>query len=176
MLIAILVAAVGVFVASSLIHMVLKWHNSGYLSFGNEAEVLAAIGKGKPAPGQYVLPYCADMKQMQSPEMQKKFIDGPVGIVFIRENGAPNMGKHLGQWFGVCLAVSAAVACLCAASIPGAVTRVAAVSSFFAYGTGWAINAIWDSRTWKTAFVHLADAAIYAAVTAASFALLWPKG
>ena len=43
--IAIALSAVAVFLASSLIHMVLKWHNSDYLKLANEAlaksEVLA---------------------------------------------------------------------------------------------------------------------------------------
>ena len=39
----ILVTAVLIFVASSLIHMVFKWHNSDYRKFDNEDDVRAAV-------------------------------------------------------------------------------------------------------------------------------------
>ncbi|HXW97295.1 MAG TPA: hypothetical protein VEI47_06890, partial [Gemmatimonadales bacterium] len=65
----ILLAAVLVFVTSSLVHMVFKWHNSDYQKLSNEDEVRAAIRKGNASPGQYVLPHCADQKDMAKPEM-----------------------------------------------------------------------------------------------------------
>ena len=69
----IVLAAVAVFVASAVIHMVLKYHNSDYRPFPNEDEVAAAIRKGSPAPGQYAIPYCTDMKEMEKPEMKAKY-------------------------------------------------------------------------------------------------------
>jgi hypothetical protein len=39
----ILATAIGVFVASSLIHMVFKWHDSDYRPLSNESDVAAAI-------------------------------------------------------------------------------------------------------------------------------------
>ncbi len=74
----IVLSAVIVFVASSLIHMVLKWHNSDYRALPNEEEVRAAIRKGSPAPGQYVLPHCGDMKEMGKPwgSVLKDLLDG----------------------------------------------------------------------------------------------------
>ena len=53
----IILSAVCVFLASSLIHMVVKWHASDYRALSNEDEVRAAIRKGSPSPGQYVLPW-----------------------------------------------------------------------------------------------------------------------
>ena len=60
----IVLTAVFIFIASSLIHMVFKWHNSDYKKLSNEDEVAAAIRAGNHAPGQYVLPHCMDMKEM----------------------------------------------------------------------------------------------------------------
>ena len=60
----IVASAVLVFIASSLVHMVIKWHNADYRKLANEDEVRAAVRAGGPAPGQYVIPYCADMKDM----------------------------------------------------------------------------------------------------------------
>ncbi len=80
----ILLSAVLVFVASSLIHMVVKWHNSDYLTLPNEDEVRAAIRKTNPAPGQYLLPRISDMSQLKTPEVQRKFTEGPVGFLALK--------------------------------------------------------------------------------------------
>ena len=48
----IILSAVAVFAASSLIHMVLKWHNSDYRKLANEDDVRAAIRAGNAAPVQ----------------------------------------------------------------------------------------------------------------------------
>jgi len=92
----ILVAAVAVFVASSVIHMVFKWHASDYHGFSNEEAVRAAMSPANAVPGKYFVPHCADMKDLAKPEMQKKFIDGPVAIVTVRRPGPPSMGTPLG--------------------------------------------------------------------------------
>lgn len=92
----ILVSAVLVFVASSLIHMVVKWHNSDYLTLSNEDEVRAAIRKTNPAPGQYLLPSISDMSQLKTPEVQRKFTEGPVGFLALKKSGTPNMAPGAG--------------------------------------------------------------------------------
>ena len=70
--------AVFIFIASSLIHMVFKWHNSDYRKLANEDDVRAALRATSPGPGQYIVPHCADMKDMAAEAMQKKFIEGPI--------------------------------------------------------------------------------------------------
>ena len=62
---AILLSAVLVFITSSIIHMVLKYHNKDYSRLPNEDAVRAAIRGGNPSPAQYVIPYCPEMKQME---------------------------------------------------------------------------------------------------------------
>jgi hypothetical protein len=47
----ILLSAVVVFIISSLIHMVIKWHAGDYNALANEDAVRAAIRAGNPAPG-----------------------------------------------------------------------------------------------------------------------------
>src|SRR5258708_1008766 len=49
----IVLSAVFVFIASSVIHMVLQWHKPFYKGFANEADVRAALGKSMSAPGIY---------------------------------------------------------------------------------------------------------------------------
>ncbi len=108
----IVVSAVFVFIASSVIHMVLQWHKPFYKGFANEDELRAALGKSKSAPGIYVVPFCSDMKQMSTPEMLAKFTEGPIAKVTLRAGSAPSMGKPLTQWFVFCLVVSLFCACI----------------------------------------------------------------
>ena len=121
LLVPILLAAVLVFVASAMIHMVLRWHNADYGKLANEDEVGAAIRKGAPAPGQYILPHCTDPKLAATPEMTRKYEEGPVGMLWLRPPGALNLGPFLGKWFVYCVLVSALVAYLARISLsPGA--------------------------------------------------------
>ena len=175
----VVVSAVFVFVASSLVHMVFKWHNTDYLKLGNEDEVRAVLNKTKPAPGQYFVPHCADMKEMQSPDMQKKFVDGPVGLVVLRASGLPTMGKSLGQWFAWTLVVGVLVAYLASKSLhPGDsfahVARLTSIVAFLAYAGGSVQAGIWMGKPWRSVAKEVLDGVIYGAVTAAAFGMLWP--
>src|SRR3546814_4515276 len=77
--------------------MVFKWHNKDYLRLPNEDEVAAALRKSDVPSGQYVIPYCMDMKALQTQDMQQKFVEGPVGYINLRPTGVPDMGKSLGR-------------------------------------------------------------------------------
>ena len=77
----ILVSSVLVFIASSIIHMVLKYHNKDYTRLPNEDAVRAAIRTGNPPPAQYIIPYCSGPKDMEREEVKQKFIDGPVAVI-----------------------------------------------------------------------------------------------
>ena len=172
-------SAVLVFVASSLIHMVFKWHNSDYLKLPNEDEVRAALNKTRPAPGQYVVPHCPDMKDMQKPEVQQKFKDGPVGMVVLRASGTPSMGPMLGQWFALNLVFAFITAYVACKSLPMgasfvAVYRVVSLVTFLAYAGGSVQAGIWMGKPWGSVAKDLLDGMIYAAVTAVTFAALWP--
>lgn len=176
----IVASAVGVFIASSLIHMVFKWHNSDYLKLANEDEVRAAINKGKPAPGQYTVPHCPGTKEMQTPEAQQKFKDGPVAFLRLKAPGIPNMGPTLAQWFVLNLVVAILVAYLAGMALPAGaaflpVCCVAGTVTFLAYAVGSVSDGIWFYNPWRSVAKDLLDAAIYATVTAVVFASLWPN-
>src|SRR5690349_13901261 len=83
--IAVVAAAVATFVVSCLIHMVFKWHASEYRGVPDEEATRAAMRA--IAPGEYIIPHCADYKDMGKPEMQQKFRDGPVVKLFVRPAG-----------------------------------------------------------------------------------------
>lgn len=176
----ILLSAVAVFVISSLIHMVVKWHAGDYTSLPNEDAVRDAIRAGNAAPGCYVIPHCKEMKDMGSDAMKQKYAQGPVGHITLMPNGAPNMGKYLGMWFVLCLVISAIAAYLTAHVVPldhafaHRAAKLAGAISFIAYGFGSLTEAVWGGRPWMLTVKYLVDAALYALGTAAVFSWLWP--
>jgi hypothetical protein len=176
----IVLSAVLVFAASSLIHMVFKWHQSDYRKLANEDEVRAAIRSASPAPGQYMIPYCGDPKEMQTPQMLQKFKEGPDGFLTLVRPGAPSMGKPLALWFLLTLIVAFAAGYLASRTLPAgasflAVCRVVGLVTFLAYACGSLANAIWMGKPWPSAAKELVDAFIYGLVSALAFAWLWPR-
>ena len=175
----ILLSAVVVFIISSLIHMVVKWHASDYGFLANEDAIREAIRAGKPAPGRYVIPQCKEMKDMASPEMQKKYQDGPVGHVTILPNGVPNMGKYLGTWFLWSLVIAIVAALLTTRLVPmdHAFARPAAklvgAITLIAHGFGTVTESIWTGRPWGQSLKYMLDAALYAIGSGLVFLWLW---
>jgi len=176
----IVLSAVLVFVLSSIIHMVLGYHRSDYTQLPNEDAVRAAIRAGNPAPKQYVFPYCATPKEMGSPEMQRKFIEGPVGVLNLKPAGAPGMGAALGQWFVFSLVVAVFVAYVATHALPAGapylkVFQVVGTVGFLAYATGQLPAAIWMGKPWSVAWKEVFDGLLYGLVTAGAFGWLWPR-
>ena len=83
----IVVSAVLVFVASSLIWNVLgahKWHIKG---LPDEPAVREALSKQGVAAGMYSIPYCPDPAMMKDPAFKEKLEKGPVAVLVIRDLG-----------------------------------------------------------------------------------------
>ena len=176
----IVLSAVLVFILSAIIHMVLKYHNSDYTRLANEDAVRAAIRSGNPAPRQYIFPYAVDPKECGTPEMQQKFIEGPVGVLYLKRPGPPTMGPVLAQWFLFNLWVSLLVAYVAArAIVPGAeyldVFCTVAAVTFLAYAAGVLPASIWMGKPWAVTAKEMFDGLLYALVTAGTFGWLWPR-
>src|SRR5690348_4343204 len=107
----IVLSAVIVFVASSILHMVLPYHRSDYKRIPDEEKVLPALRAASLSRGLYVFPFCSH-KEMRSPEAIEKYKQGPVGFLVIYPPGPPAMPKFLGQWFVFLLIVGFFVAYL----------------------------------------------------------------
>lgn len=176
----ILLGSVLAWIASALIHMLLKYHNSDYRKLANEDDVAAAIRAGSPGRGLHSLPHCKEMSELGEPAMQAKFVDGPVAFVTIFPSGLPQMGKLVGQqviYFLIgCVLIGG---CATLALAPGAdymsVFRFVAPVAFLAFG--WAVIpfAIWFGHPWSMTAKYLLDALIYGLIVAGSFAWLWPR-
>ena len=175
----IIVGGLLAWVASGLIHMLIKYHNSDYNELSNEDEVMAALRAGSPSPKMYTVPFCSDMKKMNEESMQKKFADGPVAMIAVMPNGMPAMGKLMGQQIAFfiigCFFIAYAATLALA---PGAdymtVFRFVGTIGFLAFGWGTTPFSIWYGHAWSTTAKYLLDAFIYGLVVAGTFAWLWP--
>jgi hypothetical protein len=175
----ILLAAVIVFVASSIMHMVLPYHRSDYQKLPDEDRLLAALRAAGLKRGLYVFPFCAQ-KEMKSPAMIEKYKQGPVGMMTVFPSGPPPMPKLLAMWFVYCLVIGFFVAYLTGHTVsPGArylaVFRVAGTAAFLAYGVGQLVNSIWGGQPWSVTIKHVIDGLIYGMLTAGTFGWLWPR-
>lgn len=177
----ILLSAVLVFVASSILHMVLKYHNVDYRKLPNEDEVRAAINAGRPAPGQYIIPYMIGADDFKAPGTAQKFTEGPVGLLRLSTPSFPKMGSFLGAWFVSLVVISLIVGYVAYHTLPPGtpylgVFRVVGVVAFLAYAGASSQQAIWRHEPWSVTIKSTLDGLIYALVTAGTFGWLWPKG
>ena len=175
----ILLAAVIVFVGSSILHMVLRYHRGDYRQLPQEEAVLTSLRSAGVTPGVYVLPYARDPKEHKKPEMQEKMRRGPVGLLTVMPSGPMNMGKYLGSWFAYCLVVSLFVAYLAGHTLPPGthyprVFRVTGIAAFMTYGLSQISNMIWAGQPRSTTAKHVLDGFIYGLLTAGTFGWLWP--
>ena len=175
----ILLSAVIVFVASSIIHMVLPYHRSDYQRLPEEDKFLAALRAAGLKRGLYIFPFCTH-KEMKSPALMEKYKQGPVGMMTVLPSGPPVMPKFLSMWFVYCLIIGFFVAYLTGRTVtPGAhylaVFRVAGTAAFLAYGLGHLSNGIWKGQTWSVTIKEVIDGLVYGLLTAGTFGWLWPR-
>lgn len=174
----ILLSAVLVFIAGSIIHMVLPYHRSSYRKLPDEERARAALRSEALTPGLYHVPFMTH-KEMNSSEAKAKLTEGPVLVMTVIPNGPIHMGKFLGQWFVYCLVVSFFAVYLAAHTVtPEApyrhVFRVVGTAAFMAYGVGTLANGIWKGQPWSVVAKETFDGFIYALLTAGTFAWMWP--
>lgn len=175
----IILAAVIVFIASSIFHMVLPFHRSDYKKLPDEENVTGAIRAAGVTPGLYMFPH-TDHKEMKQPTAQEKFKRGPVGTMTIRPSGPISLGPFLGQWFGFCLLVGFFTAYIAAHTLASGVHylevfRVVGAVSFMAYGLANVANGIWKGEPWGMVAKEVIDGLIYGLLTAGVFGWLWPR-
>lgn len=175
----ILLSAVIVFVASSLMHMLLTYHQSDYRQFPDEDKTLAALRAAGLKPGLYIFPFC-NHKEMKSPAAIERYKQGPVGHMTIIPSGPPAMPKFLIQWFVYCLLIGFFVAYLAAHTLASGthyltVFRVVGTAAFLAYGLGHLSNGIWKGQTWTATIKEVIDGLVYGLLTAGTFGWLWPR-
>ncbi|MFO7653100.1 MAG: hypothetical protein R6X25_04680 [Candidatus Krumholzibacteriia bacterium] len=175
----ILVSAVLVFVASSIIHMVLSYHRNDFEPFPEEDRALAAFRGLAVPPGDYVAPYAGSAQAMKQPEYRERRRLGPVVIATVASGGSESLGKGLAQWFLYSVVVSVFAAYVAGRALgPGAdyldVFRFAGTTAVAGYSLALAQNSIWYRRKWGATLRSMFDGLIYGLLTAGAFGAFWP--
>jgi hypothetical protein len=176
----ILLSSAGVFVISSLIHMVLPWHKGDYPKLPDEDRFREALRPLNLPPGDYMVPRPASREEMGSPAFAEKMKQGPVMVLTVMRPGPVAIGKNLVQWFLYCVVVSVLAGYVTGRALPfGAsyrrVFRFAGATSFIAYSIALWQMCIWYGRDWRVTLKSNVDGFIYALVTAGMFGWLWPR-
>jgi hypothetical protein len=175
----IILSAVIVFIASSIIHMVLRHHRNDYQRVPTEDQFIEDLRRADLPPGEYAVPHAATPKDMADPEYVGKMTRGPVAFLTVVPNGPPSLTKPLALWFLLSLIISLTAGYVAARALgPGAsyldVFRFVGTTAFAAYVLGIWQQSIWFGRPWSTTVMSSVDGAVYALLTAGVFGWLWP--
>lgn len=176
----ILLSAVIVFVASSLIHMASPWHKSDYPKMTNEEKVMDALRPLNIPPGDYMVPRPSTREEMRSAEFDDKMKKGPVLMLSVWPSGPVQMGSTFVLWFIYLAVIGLFAAYVAGRALPvGAeylhVFRFAGVTAFLGYTLALWQMSIWYHRSWVTTIKLTIDGLIYALLTAGTFGWLWPR-
>lgn len=174
----ILVSAVLVYIASSIVWMFLPHHKNDWAKLPGEDAVLEAMRRAGVGRGQYRFPFCNPRDK--SPETVRKLEAGPLGTMIIWPSGKMSMGKQLGTWFLYLLVVSTAVACFSAPVLSVGtsykmVFHTAGGFAILAYAAAIVPGAIWWGRSWSSTLKEVIDGIVYGLLTAGVFGWLWPR-
>ena len=176
----ILVSAVFVFIALSVIHAMLGWHKGDMTKVPGEDKVMETLRGLNVQPGDYRFPFSNSVEEMKSPAFEEKMKQGPVGNMSILPNGDMNMGKMFGQWFVYTVFIAVLVAYVTGRThAQGApyleVFRVSGAVAFCCYVVAHWQNWIWWGKSTRFTVTYSLDGIIYALVTGATFGWLWPR-
>lgn len=180
LLIPIVLSAVFVFIASSIIHMATPWHKGDLMPLPDEDGVMNALRPFKLPPGNYLFPRAASMADMKSPAFLEKMKAGPVAFMTVRPGGNVNMGGTLVQWFIYSLVVSLFAGYIAGVAFgPGTeylrIMQVAGCVAFVGYSMAQLHESIWWGRRWSWTIRNVLDGLLYGLLTGGTFGWLWPR-
>lgn len=173
-------SAVIVFLASAVMHMVLRYHWNDLAKLPREDAVTNALRPLSIPPGDYALPHAGSPEGMKSPDYLDKVTKGPVMYMTVLRARKPRMGGSLVMWFAYSLAVGVFAAYITGRALPpGAayveVFRFVGASAFMGYSFALLQNSIWWKRNWTMTAKSMFDGLVYALLTGGTFAWLWPR-
>jgi len=172
----IVISAVVVFFASFVAWALSPHHKADWKSTGAaEADLMRVVKTSGLAPGQYVFPH---MEECKSEEAKQKMKEGCMGVLTVFP-GMPNMGRNMALSVAANLLISTLVAYLASRALPAgaeylSVFSFIAVASLMGHYTGGVCHGVWFGRPLRNFVTDLADAAVYALLTAGIFGWLWP--
>jgi hypothetical protein len=176
---AVLISAVVVFLASSVIHMVLPFHKHDWKKVPDEDAAQDAIRRLGIAPGDYTIP-CAGAYNMKDPAFVERMAKGPLVFMTVIAGGHNFMGTSLMLWFLNCVVVSVFGGYVGGRALgPGAdyldVFRFVGTVAFACYAMSLPQASIWYKRNWGTTIRLMIDGLLYGMLTAGVFGWLWPR-
>ena len=176
----VLLSAVFVFIASSIIHMVLRYHKQDKLPLPNETGVMDALRPFKIPPGDYIVPHANNMKEKLTPEYLEKTKRGPVVLMTVLPNGPKNNRRSLWMWFAYAVLVSVIAGYVTGLALgPGAdyrvVFRIVSTVAFTGYALAILESSIWWYQSWGATLRTTFDGLVYALLTGGTFGWLWPN-
>jgi hypothetical protein len=179
LLVPIVLAAVFVFIASSIIHMATPWHNNDLTKVPDEDGIMNALRAFKLAPGNYAFPKPGTRGEMSSDAFKEKVKAGPVAFLTVRPSEF-NMGGTLFQWFVYSLVVSLFAGYIAGVAFgPGTeylrIMQVAGTVAFVGYAMAQMHESIWWGRRWSWTLRNMLDGLLYGLLTGGTFGWLWPR-
>ena len=174
----ILVSGLLVFIASSVIHMLLPYHRKDYRGVPDEDGMMDAL-RGVAA-GDYFIPHAGSTEVQRSEAYREKARRGPVVFMTVlAEDRLFNMRDQLLQWFLYCIVVGLFTAYVTGLALgPGAeymaVFRFASTTAFIGYALAHPQRSIWYSQSWGTTGRNVFDGLVYGLLTGGVFGWLWP--
>ena len=176
----IILSAVLVFLASSVIHMMLPWHKKDCADMPDQDKAMSALRSLNLAPGDYMVPKPTSMADMKSEAFIAKAKQGPRVLMTVLPPWTGGMGRELGLWFVFNLAVSVYAAYLAGTTLAAGtpylrVFQVAGATAFACYAMGLWPATIWFRKSMRFTLNGTFDGLIYALLTAGTFGWLWPK-
>jgi hypothetical protein len=180
LVIPVLLSAALVFVASSLIHMLLPIHRNDFRKVPNEDALLDALRGLDIPPGDYVVPHPGSPEGMKKPEFQEKIKKGPIVVMTLSKGGSISMGTNLLLWFLFSVLVGLGSGFIAQSVLhPGAsyhtVFHLVGVTAFMGYSLALLQNSIWYKRNWGATLRSMLDGLVYGLLTAGTFGWLWPR-
>ena len=176
----ILLSAIIVFVASSIIHMAMPWHRNDYARVPDEAGFRTALQPLAIAPGDYMVPRANSMEEMKAPEFLERVHQGPNIVMTVLPNAPFSMGRNLALWFVYLVVVAIFAAYVAGRALPAgspylSVFRFVGATAFLGFAVALWQMSIWYRRAWSTTIKATIDGLIYALLVAGTFGWLWPR-
>jgi hypothetical protein len=176
----IVLSAVFVFIASSVIHMATPWHKGDLMKLPKEDGVLKALQPFNLPPGNYGFPKPGSMADMKSPDFLARMKAGPVGFMTIKKSWDFSMGGTLALWFVYSLIVSLFAGYIAGVAFgPGTeyprIFQVAGCVAFVGYSMALMHESIWWGRRWSWTLRSMLDGLLYGLLTGGTFGWLWPR-
>jgi hypothetical protein len=173
----IVLSAVLVFAASSVIHMALRWHSKDFKKLAAEDAVMDALRVFNLAPGDYAAPLPDSMAHMGSPEFKAKQARGPSFAMTILTN--TSLVRNLAKWFVYSIVVAAFAAYVASIALPAGapymtVFRVTSTVAVAGYALALWQSWIWYSRGLGYTVRSTVDGLVYGLLTGGAFGWLWP--